>query len=168
MTANGAAQHAGIAEESVGRRVEELGYELVELRRRGHVRRPVLELRIERLEGGGVTLDDCVRVSRALEEWLDGDPGCPERYVLEVSSPGVERPLTRASHFERFAGRPVALKAKAELHRGSRRVEGELLGLVNGSDGEIVRLRLADGTVLEVPRTVVADVRLVFNWGGRK
>ena len=168
MTANGTIPHGGITDESVEHHVEELGFELVELRRRGHAQRPVMELRIDRLTEGGVTLDDCVRVSRALEEWMDGDPTCPERYVLEVSSPGVERRLTRKSHFERFSGRRVAVKVRAEAGNESRRMEGELLGIVSKGDEQFVRLRLVNGTELGFPRQDVADVRLVFNWGGRR
>src|SRR5690606_39553856 len=82
-------------------RLESLGFELVELERAGSRTRPVLRLRIDVAAGDhGVTLDDCARVSRALEPYLDTVEGLPERYVLEVSSPGVERPLVRARDFE--------------------------------------------------------------------
>jgi ribosome maturation factor RimP len=80
-------------------RVEGLGYELVELRWGGSGRRPLLKLRIDRPDsapGRGVTVEECASVSRALEPWLDGHEELSERYVLEVSSPGVERPLVRA------------------------------------------------------------------------
>src|SRR5690606_32982606 len=77
----------------------ELGFELVELELGGTSRRPVLRLRIDRLAGeeedAGVSLDDCARVSRALEARLEASERVPATYVLEVSSPGVERPLVR-------------------------------------------------------------------------
>jgi ribosome maturation factor RimP len=74
-------------------RVRRLGFELVDVVWAGTAGRPILRIRIdvpeERSEGGGVTVHDCAVVSRALEAWLDQLPQVPERYVLEVSSPGV-------------------------------------------------------------------------------
>ena len=105
-------------ESELENRVGTLGYELVELRWGGSKTRPVLKLRIDRqdsVKGEGVTVDDCAVVSRALEEWLDQREGLSERYVLEVSSPGVDRPLVRARDFERFAGERVAVKGKEVL-----------------------------------------------------
>jgi len=148
-------------------RIEELGFELVELERAGHQRRPILRIRIDRPEsapGEGVTLDDCTRVSRALEAHLDGRPGLAEEYVLEVSSPGVERPLVRRRDFERFAGREVALKGKEPLAGRARRLEGELLGISGEGADERVRLRLPDGEEVEVPRAAVTGANLVFRW----
>lgn len=93
-------------------RVEDLGYELVEVRHGGTARRPHLTVRIDRPESGprhGVTVDDCARVSRALEAWLDGQGVGEGRYILEVSSPGVDRPLRRLAEWRRFMGQPVDL-----------------------------------------------------------
>ncbi|HZD04387.1 MAG TPA: hypothetical protein VE173_05705, partial [Longimicrobiales bacterium] len=89
-------------ERELGRRVEALGFELVDVEWAGSARRPIFRIRIDvpggsdpRDRHGGVTVDDCAVVSRGLEPWLDGLEGVPETYVLEVSSPGVERALTR-------------------------------------------------------------------------
>ncbi|MGH7482868.1 MAG: ribosome maturation factor RimP [Longimicrobiales bacterium] len=154
-------------ERELGRRIAELGYELVELERAGSKTRPILRLRIDREgaePGAGITVDECARVSRSLEPFLDEDLG--GRYVIEVSSPGVERPLVRARDFERFAGREIALKGYGPLAGRGRRIEGELLGLeTSGEDGDI-RLRLADGDVVVVPRSEVARAHLVFRWNG--
>ena len=151
------------------RRIEELGYELVELERGGSRRRPLLRLRIDRPDsapGQGVTLEDCTRVSRALEAYLDGRPDLAESYVLEVSSPGVERPLVRRRDFERFAGREVALKGKEPLAGRARRLEGVLLG-VSGQEGEErLLLRLPDGEEVEVPRSELTGANLVHRWQG--
>ena len=68
-------------------------------------------------------------VSRALEPWLDEHEGLSERYVLEVSSPGVDRPLVRARDFERFRGERIAVQGDDVLVDRARRLEGELLGL---------------------------------------
>jgi ribosome maturation factor RimP len=148
-------------------RIEALGYELVDLERTGPRTRPTLRVRIDRPEGteGGITLDDCTRVSRALESLLDEAPELAGRYVLEVSSPGVERPLVRPRDFERFAGRPVAIRGFAPLAGRARRLEGELLGLSRDGGEERIRLRLSDGEEVEIPRDQVASAHLVFRWG---
>jgi ribosome maturation factor RimP len=154
-------------EDAIASRVESLGYEFVELERAGSRARPILRLRIDRpdsVPGEGVTLDDCAKVSRALEPFLDEHPGLGERYVIEVSSPGLERPLVRSRDFERFAGREVALKGYGILADRARRLEGELLGLVGEEGEERVRLRLPDGEVVEVPRDEIARAHLVYRW----
>ena len=108
---------------------------------------------------------DCALVSRALEPWLDELGSMPERYVLEVSSPGLERPLMRPSDFERFAGKKIAVKGSAPLAGRAARLEGELLGLASGREGEErVLLRLLDGDEIEIPRSEIAGAHLVFEW----
>lgn len=150
------------------RRVEELGYELVELERAGSRTRPILRLRIDlpdTLPGEpGVSLDDCARVSRALEPFLDARDDLSPRYVLEVSSPGVERPLVRRRDWERFAGSEVRLKGKQPLAGRARSLEGVLLGLGGGEGEERVRLRLPGGEELEVPLAEVSGANLVHRW----
>ena len=154
-------------EQALEDRTEELGFELVELERAGTRTRPVLRVRVDRPDsepGNGVSLEDCTRISRALEAYLDELETLPSNYVLEVSSPGVERPLVRRRDFERFAGQEVALKGYAPLAGRGRRLEGELLGLTETKEGEAVRLRLTDGEEIEVPRDSIARAHLVFRW----
>jgi ribosome maturation factor RimP len=160
-----------MAEQSLAEVIEErvaaLGFELVELERAGSKSRPVLRVRADRADaepGQGISLEECARISRALEEYLDALPSLSPRYVLEVSSPGVERPLVRARDFERFVGHEVAVRGYAPLAGRERRLEGELLGLVDGPAGETVRLRLNDGEVIEVARKDIARANLVFRW----
>lgn len=146
-------------------RVQALGYELVDVRWGGSSRRPSLKVRIDRPGANvadGVKVDDCVKISRALEPWLDERPDLPERYVLEVSSPGVDRPLLRDADYERFRGEQVAVKGHDVLVGRARRLEGELLGLEEG--GGAVRLRLPDGDEVSIPRDQVAGANLVFTW----
>jgi ribosome maturation factor RimP len=149
-------------------RVEDLGYELVEVRWGGSGRRPQLKLRIDRPDsspGAGVTVEECAHVSRALEPWLDEHESLSERYVLEVSSPGVDRPLVRSRDFERFRGERVAVIGRDVLLGLSTRLEGELLGLQDeGSAVEQVRLRLPDGMEVGVPRAEIRKAHLVFEW----
>ena len=102
-------------------------------------------------------------MSRALESWLDEHDDVPERYVLEVSSPGIERPLTRLQDWERFAGEPVVVQGFGVLAERSSRLEAELLGLA--ADPEpTVRLRLKDGSEVGVPLTDIKGAHLLFKW----
>jgi ribosome maturation factor RimP len=151
-------------------RVTELGFDLVDVEWAGDSRRPIIRVRIDvpesrAADGIGVNVDDCATVSRGLEPWLDGLEGMPDRYVLEVSSPGLDRPLNRARDFERFAGEPVAVKGKGLLAGRARRLEGELLGLTTDENGrEQVRLRLPGGDEVLVPREEITGAHLVFRW----
>jgi ribosome maturation factor RimP len=163
-------------ERIIEERVEAMGYEFVELERAGSKTRPILRLRVDVAGGSsgepgtGVSVDDCVRVSRALEEYLDETAAVAERYVLEVSSPGVERPLTRRRDYDRYAGREIALKLKKPQPDGARRIEGELLGLVDAEGQEKVRLRRtgAAAEVVEIPREEIVRANLVFRWKERR
>lgn len=153
--------------EAIEERMAGLGFELVELERAGSKARPVLRVRADRMgaaEDETITVDDCARISRNLEEYLDALPTMPATYVLEVSSPGVERPLVRPRDFERFVGREVAIRGYAPLAGRGRRLEGELLGLVESPGGERVRLRLTDGEEIEIARDEIARAHLVFRW----
>lgn len=146
-------------------RVEALGFELVELERAGGRRRPIFRLRIDRPDsapGRGVTVDDCSSVSRALEPYLDARTDVPASYVLEVSSPGVERPLTRRRDFERFAGQPAALVGRSTLAGRAGRLEGELVGISGDEGAERIALRLPDGEVVQVPRASLTRAHLVY------
>jgi ribosome maturation factor RimP len=150
------------------RRLEEMGFELVELERAGSRARPILRVYIDRPDSRpgepAVSIEDCTRVSRALEPWLDERADLSERYVLEVSSPGVERPLLAARDWRRFAGQRVAVRGSGPLAGGAKRLEGELLG-VEGADGaERVRLRLEAGEEVEIPLADVERGNLVFRW----
>src|SRR5882672_12826363 len=123
-----------------------LGYELadidVHLGRRG-----LLRLFIDRQQG--VTIEDCERVSEQIGAWLDVEDPLPGSYVLEVSSPGLDRRLRTLEHFERFAGEPVKVELKDARDDGRRRLNGRLAGVETGEvlvnvDGEILRLALRD------------------------
>lgn len=152
------------------RRIDDLGYELVEIRWGGSGKRPMLKVRIDRqdsIPGEGVTVDECAEVSRALEPWLDEHESLSERYVLEVSSPGVDRPLVRARDFVRFRGEKVAVMSRGQeiLAEKATRLEGELLGLADeGTESESVLLRLPDGEEVSVPRSEIRKAHLVFTW----
>ena len=133
----------------------------------GSGRRPLLKLRIDRphsIPGQGITVDDCASVSRALEGWLDDHEALSERYVLEVSSPGVDRPLLRQADFDRFQGDGVAVIGRELLLGRVTRMEGKLLGLRGEGTEEVVALQLMSGEEVEIPRTEIRKVNLVFEW----
>lgn len=152
-------------------RVAELGFELVDVEWAGSARRPIVRLRVDRPDSipgeTGVTVDECATVSRGLEPWLDGHEAMPERYVLEVSSPGVDRPLRRDRDFQRFAGERVAVKGEEVLADRATYLEGTLLGLDPAEDpdaGGTVRLRLDGGDELAIPRNAITGAHLIFRW----
>lgn len=158
---------ADALEQQLEERVAALGFELVELERAGSRNRPVLRVRIDRpgsTPGSGVTVDDCTQVSRALEAFLDGEDRLGDRYVLEVSSPGIERPLVRPRDFRNFAGREIAVRGHGDLAGHGRRLEGELVGLEEVDGGDVVKLRLPAGEVVDIPRADIARAHLIFRW----
>jgi ribosome maturation factor RimP len=112
---------------------------------------------VERLDQSPMTVDDCARISRALSAVLDVEDPIQGAYTLEVSSPGIDRPLVRLSDFARFAGHA----ARIELNRlidGRRRYQGRLIG----TDGEAVRLD-ADGGEIRLAFADIAQAKLVFS-----
>jgi ribosome maturation factor RimP len=148
-------------------RVEAMGMEMVEMEWGGSAARPILRLRVDHPEsrpGAGVTVGDCARVSRMLEEWLDEHPKVPERYVLEVSSPGVERLLRSKRDFVRFIGAEVRVKGAASAGRKSRTVQGILNEVVERDEGFGVVVRSKDGTEVSIPEGEIAQANLVFRW----
>jgi ribosome maturation factor RimP len=150
-------------------RLQSMGFEVVEARWVGSPRRPIFRIRMDLPDSvpgeGGVSVDQCAEVSRELEPWFDAHPDVPERYVLEVSSPGVERPLVRPRDWERFKGNPVMVKGKGFPGNRGNRLEGELLGLEEGEGGEqLVALRFEDGEQIRVPLGRIEKAHLVFRW----
>ncbi|MBX3175543.1 MAG: hypothetical protein KF709_14105 [Gemmatimonadaceae bacterium] len=139
-----------------------LGLELVELRLGGSKGRPVLDVRIDRLDLEKVQVGDCERASRAIEARLDGRPDLvPERYVLEVSSPGMERPLRSVAEWQRFVGRVASVNSPA-LHG---RQELKIVAVEGEAGAESLRLRDdKKGTEHVIAFGDVIDARLVFQW----
>lgn len=145
--------------------LEAMGYELVDLEYRREGRDWILRIFIDR--EGGVTLDDCVAVSRDVGALLEVEDPIRSAYRLEISSPGIDRPLKKPNDFERFKGRTVKVKTIDELDpdgRGYTRktFTGELLGLESGK----VRIRQTDkkGGVAEISLEQIAAARLEFDF----
>jgi ribosome maturation factor RimP len=104
--------------------VEGLGYELWELEYSPGRGSGLLRLYID--AASGITVDDCEVVSRAVSEWLDAEDPVPGHYTLEVSSPGIERPLRTAAQFARYVGETVLVELAQPLD-GRRRFKGTLV-----------------------------------------
>lgn len=125
--------------------IQALGYELVDLDWRSG-RRGLMRIFIDRADG--VTLEDCETVSRQIGALLDVEDPVPGSYVLEVSSPGLDRRLRKAEHFERVMGQEIKIQLQ-RAQDGRRRFRGRLRGLEDGIvsidvDGTEWRLPLAD------------------------
>ena len=131
--------------EVVGGPLETSGVELVDVEHTG----TLLRVTVDR--PGGVDLDAISNASKLVSEALDRTDVVPGRYVLEVSSPGVERPLRTPQHFRRFVGTRVAVRTRPETE-GERRVEGELEAA--DDEGVVVAGRRLAYEEIERARTV--------------
>jgi ribosome maturation factor RimP len=143
-------------EDEVERTVEDFGYELVQIKYGGEAGGRTLSVLIDSEEG--VTADDCGDMSRRLSMVLDTLDPIPGSYTLIVSSPGVDRPLTRDSDFDRFAGEQAAVRHRTE--EGDRRTD---TGLLCGLDDDTVRIEV-DGETLRIPLAEIEEAHLVYDW----
>jgi ribosome maturation factor RimP len=145
----------------VVKELDSLGFDLVELRRGGSRSRPVLEIRIDRRDGSKVTIDDCARASRALEARLEAGALVSEQYVLEVSSPGADRPLRSAADWRRFIGRRATVTSEA-VAGGKQEVE--ILGLDGEDSAAVAHVRDPKGRESHIPLAEITQARLAFHW----
>ncbi len=125
----------------------------------------MLDLRVERADGARVSVDDCARVSRAVEARLEAAQLVGERYVLEVSSPGIERPLRQLRDWQRAVGQPAVVTAQP-LPGG--KAEVTVLAVEGESGAEIAVLRDAKGVEHRLPLADVSQARLAFHWNTSK
>lgn len=140
--------------------LDSFGMELVDLEYRPESRGWVLRLYIDK--AGGVTLNDCQRVSEQVGDLLDVEDLITHGYCLEVSSPGLDRPLVQEKDFQRFAGR----RAKISTHdpiANQRNFQGRILGVENHK----VRIEMDEGGVIEFPHGAIARARLVPEFPGK-
>jgi ribosome maturation factor RimP len=146
-----------------------VGFELVAMERGGGRRRPLLRLRVDRPDSqpgrSTVTVDDCAAVSKAVRQFLVDRAQGEDEWVLEVSSPGVERPLTKAPHYVRFAGQKVRVRGFGPVAGGSRQVTGRLIGLEGQAGNETVVLEV-EGERLAIALSDIAKTTLVYEFAG--
>ena len=142
--------------ETIEPSLEGMGYELVRVLLQGRERQ-VLQIMAERKDGAAMTVDDCADISRQVSALLDVDDPIEGAYSLEVSSPGIDRPLTRPKDYEAYAGFEAKLETSEPLE-GRKRFRGKLLGL---DEHGCVKLA-ADGVEWAVPLTIVKGAKLVL------
>lgn len=128
--------------------VEKMGYELVRVLTVG-AKNPTLQVMIDRKDGKDITVDDCAKVSRVLSDLLDEKDPIESQYSLEVSSPGIDRPLTKPEHFARFAGYEAKVETSVEIEK-RKRFKGRIMSIDNAQnisfdmDGVVYTISFAD------------------------
>lgn len=136
--------------------VESAGYELVRVLTMGGSRQ-VLQVMIENKDHTkAITVDDCAKVSRALSDMLDEKDPIADKYSLEVSSTGVDRPLTKPEHFARFTGYEAKIEASSAVD-GRKRFKGKLLGI----EGKTVSI-IDNETIFNIDFDNISKAKLVL------
>lgn len=143
--------------EILGPVLDQLGLELVEITFRVEGGRWILRVTIDC--EGGVQVQHCTAVSRELGVHLDVEDLIPVKYYLEVSSPGLDRPLKDEDDFRRFTGRLVKIKVSRSIG-GRKKINGTIEGIENG----VVSVLLEDGLRLEVPVEDITSARLDYKF----
>jgi ribosome maturation factor RimP len=134
----------------------QLGYELVRVQVSGK-ERPVVQIMADRADEAHFRVEDCEAISHAVGAVLDVEDPIRGEWTLEVSSAGIDRPLTRAKDWNRFAGHLAAVEL-AVPQDGRKRFRGVALG----ADAATARMRLEDGTLLDLPRGNIRKAKLVL------
>ena len=108
---------------------------------------------------GGITVDDCETISRKLGEWLDEEDFISDSYILEVSSPGLGRPLKKEKDFVRSMGKDVEVRLYKPLNK-----QKEYRGALKSYDADTVTITLEDGGDLPLAKSDIALIRLAFDF----
>ncbi|MBM3482935.1 MAG: ribosome maturation factor RimP [Alphaproteobacteria bacterium] len=145
-------------EELISPSLAAMGYDVVRARLSGRDR-PVLQVMIERNDRQPMTVESCAEASHAISAILDVEDPIRGAYVLEVSSPGIDRPLVRLADYERFAGHVARLELAAPIN-GRKRFRGRLMGI----EGETIRLIDDDGlgAAIDLPFAAIEKAKLVL------
>ena len=147
----------------VNAQLNSAGYDCIEAEWSGNDR--ILRLFVDNLGGeGGLALDGCVKASRLLQEVTALDDMIPARYTLEVSSPGIERPLRRLEHFARQVGQTIQVKLKDKVGDRKQGV-GKLLGIEeHGAEDEAVLTLETEQGIWSFPLVSLQRASLVYDW----
>jgi len=143
-------------EAAIGPSIEAAGYRLVRTLFTGAGRRATLQIMAERADDRPMTVDDCATLSHTVSALLDIADPIAASYMLEISSPGLDRPLIRRQDFERYAGHEAKLEVKEAID-GRKRFRGRLKGV----EGDAVAFE-AEGVTLRVPLGGIARAKLVL------
>ena len=139
----------------IGPTIEALGFELVRVQLSGS-QRPTLQVMAEPANGRVMSVEDCAAVSRAISALLDVEDPITSAYSLEVSSPGIDRPLTRAKDYERFMGHEAKVETNAPIE-GRKRFKGPIKSV----DGKAVELTV-EGADIRIPFAAIHKAKLVL------
>jgi ribosome maturation factor RimP len=152
-------QHEGLEAriaDAIAPTIESMGYELVRVQVSGK-ERPVVQIMADRADGAAFRVEDCEAVSHAAGAVLDVADPIKAEWTLEVSSPGIDRPLTRTKDWNRFAGHVATLELMIPQD-GRKRFRG----IVLGADAEEARLKLDEGGEAAFPRSNIRRAKLVL------
>ncbi|MCB8879183.1 ribosome maturation factor RimP [Acidisoma cellulosilytica] len=138
-------------------RIAEMGFELVRVRMLGR-ERPTVQIMADRADGTQITVEDCETISHQIGAVLDVEDIVPGAWTLEVSSAGIDRPLTRARDWNRFSGHAAKVEMTVPTPDGRRRFSGVVLGAADGQ----ASLRLDDGSAVQFPLIDIKTARLVL------
>ncbi len=137
----------------------ELGLDLVDVEQGGGRKRQVLRVFVDKPDGVG--LADCERMSRLLAERLDAGDAVDFSYVLEVSSPGLKRPLRKAADFRRYSGRRISLRLRGREGKSDIR---EISGVLRDFENEMVAIDVGSGEIRSFPLSGIAKATLEVDW----
>ncbi|QCE32355.1 ribosome maturation factor RimP [Acetobacteraceae bacterium] len=137
--------------------LQEMGFDVVRVNVQAQTP-PIVQIMAEREDGSCITVSDCTQINHAVGAILDVDDPLPGAWMLEVSSPGVDRPLTRPKDWERYAGFLAKLELSTPLD-GRKRFTGRGIG----TKEEGVEFRLEDGEVVFLPYENIRKAKLVLN-----
>jgi ribosome maturation factor RimP len=137
--------------------IKSLGFELVRVAMIGGASDPTLQVMAERPDTGQLDLADCEVISRRLSDWLDSNDPIEGSYRLEVSSPGIDRPLTRLKDYSEWAGYEARISLKEP--RGDRK---QYSGTLEGVDGDKVRLTDKSGVDHVLPFSDISSAKLLL------
>jgi ribosome maturation factor RimP len=137
-------------------RLELLGFDLVRVAVLGR-ERPTVQIMADRADGSRITVEDCERISHDASAAIDVNDPIPGAWTLEVSSPGIDRPLTRVQDWNRFAGHLARVETFFPQNGRKR-----FAGVVLGADADAARLRLDDGTEVVMRHPDIRRAKLVL------
>jgi ribosome maturation factor RimP len=138
-------------------RLAAMGFDLVRVRMLGR-ERPTVQIMADRADGSQISIEDCESISHQIGAVLDVEDIVPGAWTLEVSSAGIDRPLTRPRDWNRFSGHAAKVEMAVPTPDGRKRFSGIVLGASEGQG----RLRLDDGSEVSVTLTDIKTARLVL------
>lgn len=134
-----------------------LGYEFVGMEMVGQGRQSILRVYID--TENGILVDDCSKVSHQISGVLDVEDPIRGRFILEVSSPGIDRPLFTLAHFQRFVGSTIKLELTQATAEGQKKFRGQILKV----EGEVIHLHVEDEE-FEIPFGLISKARLAVDY----